>query len=266
MKLVLSVLVLFSAGVFAWQCPVCGVQNEGSFCVQCHLPEPPSGMAFVPATTVEINGDPVDVPAFFIDSLPVTYREFIPWLNGSSFGLDELGMIITGGGDESMQFLAFTPFIGAQEGGITVPSQCLENPIASITWSGAQSFLSDSGKRLPTLAEMMAASSRGLIGVWDSYEVMQVFAGQMQASMGELLGTLGLQAMFAGYSTANERIMWELTGTVFGGDPLATGVSVDVHYITLFKALSEPVLSSTDREMGYFNVIFRGAIEVPTDF
>jgi len=263
MKLVLSVLVLFSAGVYAWQCPACAAQNEGSFCVQCHLPEPPPGMIFVPATTVEINGNPVDVPPFFIDSLPVTYREFLPWINGSDFSVNELGIIITGGGDESMQFLAFTPFMGAQEGGITVPSQCLENPIASITWSGAQSFLSDSGKRLPTLAEMKAASSRGLISVWDSYEVMQVFAGQMQATMGELLGTLSLQAMFAGYSTANERIMWELTGTIFGGDPLATSVPVDVHYITLFKALSEPVLSSTGREMGYFNVIFRGAIEVP---
>jgi formylglycine-generating enzyme required for sulfatase activity len=219
-------------------------------------------MVFVPATTVEINGNPVDVPPFFIDSLPVTYREFLPWLNGSDFGTDELGIIITGSGAESMQFLAFTPFMRAQEGGITVPSQCLENPVASITWTGAQSFLSDSGKRLPTLAEIEAASSRGLIDNWDSYEAMQVFAGQMQASMGELLGTLSLQAMFAGYSTANERIMWELTATAFGGDPVATAASVDVHFITLFKALSEPILSSAGREMGYFNVIFRGAIGV----
>lgn len=162
-----------------------------------------------------------------------------------------------------MQFLAFTPFIGDQGGGITVPSQCLENPVASITWSGAQSFLSDTGKRLPTLAEMESAASHGLIDTWDSYEVMLAFAGQMQSSMGEMLGTLNLQAMFAGYSSANERIMWELTGTVFGGNPRATTVSMDVSYITLFKALAEPLISSTSRDMGYFNVIFRGAIEVP---
>jgi formylglycine-generating enzyme required for sulfatase activity len=219
-------------------------------------------MVYVPATTVEINGNTVDVQPFFIDNQPVTNRDFLPWLNGSGFGVSELGIIITGGGDDSMQFLAFTPFMGAQEGGITVPSQCLENPVVSITWSGAQSFLSDEGKRLPTVAEIQAAASLGLVDVWDSYETMQAYANQMQSSMGELLGTLNAQAMFAGYSTANERVMWELTGTEFDGDPLATAVPIDVHYITLFKALDEPELSSTDREMGYFNVVFRGAIGV----
>ncbi len=264
MRLVLFVLVSFSVAALAWQCPACGGENEGSFCVNCHLPRPPEGMVYVPATSVEVNGIMVDVSPFFIDAQPVSYRDFIPWLNGSGFSVDELGIIITGGGDETMQFLAFTPFMGDENrGGITVPSQCLENPAASITWSGAQSFLSDTGKRLPTLAEMEAASSRGLIDTWDSYDAMLSFAGWMQESMGEMLGVLNAQAMFAGYSSANERIMWELTGTVFGGSSTATAVSTDVIYITLFKALSEPLISSTSRDMGYFNVIFRGAIEVP---
>ncbi|MCK5131870.1 MAG: SUMF1/EgtB/PvdO family nonheme iron enzyme [Candidatus Sabulitectum sp.] len=263
MRLVLLALVSFTMVAIAWQCPACGGENDGSFCVDCYLPQPPGGMVYVPATTVEVNGVMVDVSPFFLDEQPVTYRDFIPWLNGSGFGVNEMGIIITGGGDETMQFLAFTPFIGDQGGGITVPSQCLENPVASITWSGAQSFLSDTGKRLPTLAEIEAAASHGLIDVWDSYETMQAFAGQMQSSMGEMLGTLNAQAMFAGYSSANERIMWELTGTVFDGNPTATAVSIDVSYITLFKALSEPLVSSTSRDMGYFNVIFRGAIEVP---
>ena len=262
MRMVLLTIVFFAVASFAWQCPECAVQNEGSFCTGCHLPEPPEGMIYVPATTVDMNGTMVDVPPFFIDAQPVTYRDFIPWLNGSGFGIQEMGIIITGGGDESMQFLAFTPFIGDQNGGITVPSQCLENPVASITWSGAQSFLSEKGKRLPTLAEIQAASMHGLIQTWDSYNEMLAFATQMQSSMGEMLGTLGTQAMFAGYSSANERIMWELTGTVFAGNPLATAVSMDVDYITLFKALDEPVVSSTGVEMGYFNVIFRGAIGV----
>ncbi len=263
MRLVLLVLAFIAVAAFAWQCPACGEENEGSFCVDCHLPQPPDGMVYVPATTVEVDGVMVEVSPFFLDGQPVTYRDFVPWLNGSGFGVEELGIIITGGGDETMQFLAFTPFIGADGGGITVPSQCLENPAASITWSGAQSYLSEQGKRLPTLAEMEAAASHGLIDTWDSYEAMQVFAEQMRSYMGDMLGILNAQAMFAGYSSANERIMWELTGTAFGGDPLSTAISIDIEYITLFKALSVPLISSTGRDMGYFNVIFRGAIEVP---
>ena len=265
MRWVFFVMISLALTAFAWECPECDEQNEGSFCSSCHLPQPPDGMVYVPATTVEINGVMVDVLPFFIDEQPVSYRDFVPWLNGSNFGLDELGIIITGGGggDETMQFLAFTPFMGAEGGGIAVPSQCLENPAASITWNGAQSFLSDKGKRLPTLAEMKAADSFGLIAVWDSYEAMQSFAAQMQSSMGEMLGILNAQAMFTGYSSSNERIMWELTGTVFGGDPITTSVSINVSYITLFKALSEAQISSTGRDMGYFNVIFRGAIQVP---
>ncbi len=263
MRLVLLTMIILAVAAFAWQCPACSTDNEGSFCVHCHLPEPPPGMIYVPESTVEVNGAMVEVPPFFIDEQPVSYRDFLPWLNGSGFGIQEIGIIVTGGGDETMQFLAFTPFIGDQNGGITVPSECLMNPAASITWSGAQSFLSEEGKRLPTLAEIEAAASHGLIATWDSYEAMLAFAGQMQSSMGSMLGTLSAQAMYAGYSSANERIMWELTGTVFGGDPLASAVSTDVMYITLFKALSEPVVSATGREMGYFNVIFRGAIGVP---
>jgi len=220
-------------------------------------------MVYVPAVSVEVNGETVDVSPFFIDAQPVTYRDFLPWLNGSGFGIQEIGVIITGGGDETMQFLAFTPFTGDQNGSITVPSMCLESPVASITWGGAQSYLSDRGKRLPTLAEIEAAASLGLIGNWDSYESMQLFASQMQASMGDMLGSLGVQAMFTGYSTANERIMWELTGTEFNGDPAGTSVSPNAAYITLYKALDESQTSSTHRSMGYFNVIFRGAIEVP---
>jgi hypothetical protein len=263
MKSVLLPMLLFTLSAFAWQCPACDADNEGTFCILCHLPQPPEGMVYVPATSVEINGETVNVSPFFIDALPVTYSDFLQWLNESGFGIQEMGIIITGGGDETMQFLAFTPFAGDQAGGIAVPSQCLLNPVASITWSGAQSYLSDAGKRLPTLAEMEVAASLGLIGNWDSYEAMQSFAAQMQASMGDMLGSLGLQAMFTGYSTENERVMWELTGTVFAGDPNSTALAADAAYITLFKALNEPQISSTNRDLGYFNVIFRGAIEVP---
>lgn len=263
MKVAVFLLVIFVLVGFAWECPSCFTENELSYCSECHLPQPPEGMVYVPATSVEIDGELVDVQPFFIDASPVTYREILPWLNGSGFAVEELGVIITGGGDESMQFFAFTPFTGAPTGGITVASQCLEHPVAAITCTGAQSYLIDTGKRLPTLAEMKVASSLGLIRTYDSYEAMSLYASHMQQSMGSMLGTLSLQAMFAGYSTENERIMWELTGSMVGGNPSSTILPLDSDYINIFKALDEPVISSTGSEMGYFNVIFRGAIEVP---
>jgi len=263
MRLPFPLLLLTALSALAWDCPQCSADNQGTFCSDCHLPEPPDGMAFVPSCTVEINGQEVEVSRFFIDSEPVSYRDMIPWLNNSGFGARELGAVITGGGEESMEFLAFTPFTGDENGGITVPSQCLENPAASITWSGAQSFLSEAGKRLPTLGEMYAAREAGLLQQYDAYEAMLAFSGQMRASMGEMLGTLSTQAMFAGYSTASERVMWELTGTVWGGDPMERAPFPNVSYITILKPLDQPDITSIHRDNGYFNVIFRGAIEVP---
>ena len=263
MKLILLPALTLFALAFAWQCPECGAENQDSYCNVCHLPEPPDGMVYIPATTVEIDGESVDVSRFFIDVSPVTYREFLPWLNNSGFSSDELGIIITGDGENPMDFLAFTPFQGDQQGGVTVPSVCLENPVASITWNGAQSFLSEQGKRLPSLAEMYAADAAGVIQPFDTYTAMLAFANQMRAGMGELLGTVGTQAMFAGYSTERERIMWEFTGTVPGDDAGNTAPSSDAKYIHIIKPADGLQISATDRDDGYFNVIFRGAIQVP---
>ncbi len=255
--------MLFAAGASAWMCPDCGRENSGTFCEACHLPEPPEGMIFVPETQVDIDGVTVEVHRFFIDRSPVTCRDFIPWLNSEGFTIDDLGVVITGSGGDAMEFLAFTPFIGDQSGGITVPSQCLENPVTSITWNGAQSFLADKGKRLPTLAELTAAAEAGLIEQYDSYEIMLSFADQMRFTMGEMLGVLGSQAMFAGYSTANERVTWELTSTVNGGDPARPAPALHEDYVNIYKPLDEAIVSTINRNNGYFNVIFRGAIRVP---
>lgn len=263
MKMILLPALILFALAFAWQCPECGMENQDSYCHNCHLPETPDGMVYIPATTVEIDGESIDVSGFFIDASPVTYREFIPWLNTSGFGAEELGIIITGSTGDAMEFLAFTPFIGDQQGGVTVPSQCLENPAAAITWNGAQSYLSDEGKRLPTLAEMYAADASGVIQPFDAYQAMLAFAGQMRAAMGDMLGTVGTQAMFAGYSTERERIMWELTGTVCGDEVTNTAPSSDAGYILILKPGEAFLTSAVDRDNGYFNVLFRGAIQVP---
>jgi len=92
---------------------------------------------------------------------------------------------------------------------------------------------------------------------------MLAFANQMRTAMGDMLGTVGTQAMFAGYSTERERIMWELTGTVPGDDMGNTVPSSDAKYIIILKPADELQTSATDRDNGYFNVIFRGAIQVP---
>lgn len=263
MRALLPALLLVAVSAVAWECPQCGSENQDSFCSECHLPEPPDGMIFVPSCSVEINGETVEVSRFFIDASPVSYRDIIPWLNNSGFGARELGAVITGGGSEAMEFLAFTPFVGDEGGGITVPSQCLENPAASITWSGAQSFLSEEGKRLPTLGELYAAYEAGILDQFDAYESMLAFSDQLRATMGEMLGTLSTQAMFAGYSTARERIMWELTGTEWGGDPMNRAPSPGVSYISILKPGNSVDVTSVHRDNGYFNIIFRGAIEVP---
>lgn len=263
MRMVILSLLLAAAALNAWNCPNCLQYNEGSFCSECYLPETPSGMVFVPSSTVTIQGEEIHVPAFFIDQRQVSYRDVLQWLNNSGFSAEELGLVITGSTDASMQFLAFTPFIGDNTGGITVPSTMLDRPAASITWNGAQTFLAENGRRLPTLAEMTAAHEMGLILAEDSFQAMQGFSEQMRMSMGDMLGTLAAQAMFAGYSTASERVMWELTGTVFNGDPLETALLEETLYITLFKALEEPLLSASHRNNGYFNILFRGAIEIP---
>ncbi|HPF32292.1 MAG TPA: SUMF1/EgtB/PvdO family nonheme iron enzyme [Candidatus Sabulitectum sp.] len=266
MRFLPILLLLAAVPMLAWECPRClsGNPDDAGYCSSCLLPLPPEGMTFIPGTTVEIEGEEFEVKGFFIDDTQVTYREFLPWLNGSGFGARELGAVITGGSTaESMEFLAFTPFMGDQAGGITVPSQCLENAVASITWSGAQSYLSSEGKRLPTLAELHAANRAGLVQELDAYQAMSDFSGQMRASLGDMLGTLATQAMFAGYSTARERVMWELTGTEYGEDPTDTAPAPGVIFVSIFKPGETPELSAVNRDEGYFNVVFRGAIEVP---
>jgi hypothetical protein len=261
------ILVVLAGAAAAWDCPRCGTPGQGAaFCSVCGLPEPPAGMAFVPGCTVTVSGEQVEVAPFFIDSMPVTYRDVLPWMETAVTSEEDLAAVVTGQFDESYQFLSFTPFINNEDGtALTVPAASFGMPAASFTWEGATLFLTDAGKRLPTLAQITAANEAGLITRFDVYTVMSSFEPVMTATMGQLLGPLGRQSMFMGYSTASERVMWEWTRDEWAlrpwepGDPLGP-------YRTIWKCLDTPVTGAAGRDTGYFNVIFRGVVSLPEDW
>lgn len=259
----LRALLIMAFAAAARTCPECGSEQSGDMCRACLLPVPPSGMVYVPGSTVVVQGDTVKVGAFFIDSFPVAYRNVTPWLGQNCRDPRVLASVITGQYSESGHFLAFTPFVATAEGEYSVPAACLDRPAAGFTWAGASWYLASRGARLPTLAEIHAAHRMGLIEPFSAYSEMQLYARLLESSLGDILGALNRQAMFAGYSTAEERVMWELTHTAFGSDPGMALPDTSDPYITIFKPLPVPVAAGTGRDMGYFNVIFRGVIDLP---
>lgn len=260
---ILGALMLLAAGAFAWTCPACGSEQAGTVCADCGLPEVPAGMAYVPAADVVADGDTLHVGAFFIDSFPVVYRDVLPWLGENCRDGRVLASVITGQYNESGHFLAFTPFVASPSGDYTVPAAVMDRPAAGFTWTGADWFLSSRGLRLPTLAEPHSASALGIIQPFSAYSEMQLYSALLESSLGSVLGALSRQAMFAGFSTAEERVMWELTCTGFRGDPLSGAPGDEGPVVTLFKPLEVPVTAGAGRDMGYFNVVFRGAIDLP---
>lgn len=257
-----AVLILVFAAA-ARTCPECSSEQSGDPCRVCLLPVPPPGMVYVPGSTVVVLGDTVNVGAFFIDTFPVVYRNVTPWLGQNCRDSRVLASVITGQYSESGHFLAFTPFVATAQGEYSVPAACLDRPAAGFTWMGASWYLSSRGARLPTLAEIQAAFQHGLIEPFNVYSEMQLYSGLLESSLGNILGALNRQAMFAGYSTSEERVMWELTHTSHGSNPSTAIPGTDDPFITIFKPLAVPVVSGTGRDMGYFNVIFRGVIDLP---
>jgi len=260
------ILVLLAVASLAWECPRCSSEQQAEFCSVCGLLEPPEAMAFIPACTVELEGVLYDLDPFYIDSMPVTYRDILPWMEEAVTSQEDLASIITGQMDESFQFLSFTPFINNEEGtALTVPTGSFGTPAASFTWEGASLFLHDNGKQLPTAAQLTAAREAGVIPEYDVYSAMLTYSSVLTASMGNLLGVLGNQSMFAGYSTATERVMWEWARDEWGRQP---GSSVDMLalYRTLWKPLDPPVIGVAGRDSGYFNVIFRGVVSLPLEW
>jgi hypothetical protein len=254
----LFLLAAVPAAAAAWDCPACGTANQGQICTECHLPEPPEGMAWVPGDTITVDGILFRVEPFFIDSSRVTYRDVLPWLNSEATSIDRLAEIVSGQYDESLNFLRYTPFTGSEDGsGITVPAGCLDLPVTSFTWPAASDYLRSTGRRMPSTAEMALAARHGMVADQDIFEIMSAWASMMEASMGSLLGRISAQAMFAGYSSRAERAIWEWTSDAPGyGDP-----PVPPACMVVFRPSGTGL---ADRSSGYFNIGFRGAVTDPS--
>lgn len=251
------ILLVLSA---AWVCPSCGGGVDEAFCPRCLIPEPPAGMVFVPGDTVTVDGVLCTVPPFYVDSSAVSYEEMLPWLDGAFEDGEGLAAIITGQYDEDFQFLRYTPFTGDDSGsGLTVPQACMSLPAASVTLEGAERYLASEGRRLPAAAELALAARNGLVAEVDVFTVMSAYADMMEASMGSMLGRLSTQAMFAGYSTSSERVMWEWTGSL-PGSPADVARDAGAPCATLFRPGGTGI---ADAGSGYFNVAFRGVVSLP---
>lgn len=244
----------------AWVCPSCGDGVDDAFCPVCLIPVPPAGMAFVHGDTITVDGVTCTVEPFYVDSSAVTYEDLLPWLNGAFEDGEGLAAVITGQYDENFQFLRYTPFTGDASGsGLTVPQVCMGLPAASVTPRGAREFLASEGRRLPTAAELALAARNGLVAEVDVFSVMSTYADMMESSMGSMLGRLSTQAMFAGYSTATERLMWEWTGSV-PGSPGEVAHDSEEPCATLYRAGGTGIAEAGS---GYFNVAFRGVVSLP---
>jgi hypothetical protein len=213
-------------------------------------------MAYVPGASVVVDGDTVSVQPFFVDAGFATYRQILPWMNATITALDQLATVVTGQYDQNLQFLRYTPFTGSSDGsGMTVPSECFDLPACSITRQGAEEYLMSIGKRLPTAAELAAADAAGIVRRIDVYDVMASYASMLQSSMGEILGRLAGQAMFAGYSTADERVLWEWTSDSPGTEDVPGPCGI------IYRSTGQGIAAS---DCGYFNVAFRGAVTIPS--
>lgn len=272
------VLLLIAGGASLgeeWLCPGCGSTASGARCEQCGLIEPPEGMAYIDAGTVALDdGTVLDYEPFFIDTTPVTYRDVLPWLNSTIGSAEEWAMIITGQYDADLLFLKFTPFTSSADGSaITVPASCFDIPATSFTWEGARHFLSDIGKRLPSRAEFLAAWESGLVRPYDVYQLMRLYENVVTSTLGNVLGGMDRQAMFTpGYSSPEERVVWEWTRDAWNEEPDVRSPDLEYAIRAIARPLDPPQLGFAGRNNGYFNVAFRGVVpgfmpgeEMPTD-
>lgn len=279
MKVIILLLALAAASL-AWVCPACGEENEGEFCGECGLPDPPEGMEFVPSCTVTVDGMDVNIPPFFIDAAPVTCRNMLSWLTDEISHLNQVPVYLTGQEEllmsgESMGedfrdvvFVRYTPWViykdyQGQVSGITVQTGCFDDPAVALTFDAVRLYLDDMGKRLPTEAELTAAVGAGIAEYEDTWEVMSSYSDFMSMTLSGILGVspAGL-AMFSENGAPDEKVMWEWTADSWAQPPDSLS-DLDAPYALILKPLDPPVRGTALRSSGYFNVIFRGVIPLP---
>lgn len=235
---------------------------------------------FIPACSVSVDGNMVPVPAFFIDSEPVSCRSILGWLSSEISYLDQVPVYLTGQEELLMSgsnigsefsdvvFVRYTPwviYLDMQGGieGITVQTGCFDNPANAVTFDAASLYLGDIGKRLPTEAELTAAVSAGAAGYIDTWEVVSAYSDFISMTLSSIIGVppAGL-SMFSENLDPRERIMWEWTVDAWGQSPYGPPDDVSP-YAVIVKPLDPVFRGTAMREYGYFNVVFRGVVALP---
>jgi len=279
LKIVYLLFVLASI-TYAWICPACGTENSGEFCIECNLPSPPVGMEYIGPSTVTIDGESLFVSPFFIDREPVICRDILDWLTREISHVNQISFYLTGQEELIMPgssmgedfrdiiFVRYAPWViykNIEDGvtGVTVQTGCFDIPAVSITFDAARLYLNDNGKRLPTRLEIEAAASAGVIELEDTWEIMNAYSDFMSMTLSGIVGTsLAGLAMFSENRTPEERIMWEWTRDAWNQPP-DTISDIYSPYALIFKPLDPSIVGAAPRQVGYYNIIFRGVVPVP---
>lgn len=237
-------------------------------------------MEYIAPATVIIDGDSIHVAPYFIDREPVICRDILDWFAGEISYVEQIPIYITGqegllmpgeyiGEDfRNIVFVKYTPWViykNAQNGvtGVTVQTGCFDIPATSVTFDAARLYLGDNGKRLPTRVEITAAVEAGVIGIEDTWEVMNAYSDFISMTLSGIIGTTPARlAMFSENQAPEDRIMWEWTRDAWEQPP-DTISDMQSPYALILKPLNPPFKGTALRESGYYNVIFRGVVPIP---
>jgi formylglycine-generating enzyme len=112
--------------------------------------EPPPGMTLVPAGRyvplfrAETEPKAIDVPAFFIDALPVTHAEFLEFVRENPKWQRS----------QVKRLFADADYLKPWASDLELGTNALANaPVTHVSWFAAKAFAAWKGKRLPSVAE-----------------------------------------------------------------------------------------------------------------